>query len=194
MTPQATRKDRTAFSLLEIIIATAILAASAMVLTSLLGLGTTFGNRAEQRTVAMSQAQSLLDEYLAVPRSEANSEEEVIGELPGVPSHRFRLSVTPFASLSSEQSGTDANSLSVTNNITGLGTTPQLGKLTRVTVEVFEAQQASDTGEPLCRISRVIRSHRLQTLADRNAPAEQNSPFERDDFMERTDAAGQAAP
>lgn len=200
MTPQANRKNRSAFSLLEIIIATAILAASAMVLTSLLGLGTTFGNRAEQRTVAMSQAQSLLDEYLAVPRSEANAEEEVAGDLPGAPPHRFRLSVAPFASLSSEQSGMDANSLSATNSIAGLGTTPQLGKLTRVTVEVFETQQASDTGEPLCRISRVIRSHRLQALEVPNAPAqpnglrEQSNVFEQGNVFAQSAAAGQAVP
>lgn len=200
MTPQAPRKDRSAFSLLEIIIATAILAASAMVLTSLLGLGTTFGNRAEQRTVAMSQAQSLLDEYLAVPRSEANAEEEVTGDLPGAPPHRFRLSVAPFAALSSEQSGMDANSLSATNSIAGLGITPQLGKLTRVTVEIFEAQQASDAGDPLCRISRVIRSHRLQALVDPNAPAqrnprrEQSNVFEKSNIVARSVASGQAVP
>lgn len=169
MKPYATPGARSAFSLLEIIIATAILAGSAMVLTSLLGLGTTFGNRAEQRTVAMSQAQSLLDEYLAMPRSQANPEEEITGELPGVPLHRFRIAVAPFTSFSFEMSGTVTNAVSANNSLDGQGTTRQLGQLTRVTVEVFAATQASAGVEPLCRVTRVVRSHRLQA-AEQVAP------------------------
>ena len=56
---------REAFSLLEVIIATAILAGSAMVLFSLISLGTKYGNRAEEKTIAVSQAQSVLDEFIA---------------------------------------------------------------------------------------------------------------------------------
>ncbi|MFN7626093.1 MAG: prepilin-type N-terminal cleavage/methylation domain-containing protein, partial [Pirellula sp.] len=51
-------KSRGAFSLLEVMIATAILAGSAMVLLSLIGLGARYGNRAEVRIAALVQAQS----------------------------------------------------------------------------------------------------------------------------------------
>jgi prepilin-type N-terminal cleavage/methylation domain-containing protein len=42
-------RSRRGFSLLEVMIATAILAASAMVLLSLISLGTRFGSKAETR-------------------------------------------------------------------------------------------------------------------------------------------------
>ena len=82
---------RNAFSLLEIIIATAVLAASAMVLSSLIGLGSQYGNRAEERTIALAQAESLMDEFLAELGSESNQTAENTGELPGPPQRGFRI-------------------------------------------------------------------------------------------------------
>ena len=87
---------RSAFSLLEIIIATAVLAASAMVLSSLIGLGSRYGNRAEERTLALSQAESLIDEFLAQLDSETDQAKESTGELPGPPPRGFRIRAMPF--------------------------------------------------------------------------------------------------
>ncbi len=174
---------RSAFSLLEIIIATAVLAASAMVLTSLLGLGTKFGNRAEERTVAISQAQSLMDEVLALPQAGRNLEEELTGELPGSPSHAFRISIAPFGSLTSDDVATTNTAIpGMASESTSSTRPPQLGRLTCITVEIFESSNAtagamqrtsaSDT-EALCRISRVIRSHRLLANSSPRDPLDQ---------------------
>jgi Tfp pilus assembly protein PilV len=57
--------DRSGLSLLEVMIATGILAGSAIVLSSIIGTGARFGNRAESRITAMVQAHSVLDETLA---------------------------------------------------------------------------------------------------------------------------------
>lgn len=145
------RRPRSAFSLLEIIIATAILAGSAMVLFSLLGLGTKYGNRAEERTSAMVQAQSLLDEFMARwPNMESKDREEVTGVLPSNPPRSFRIEFTPYQ-LSSTTNGSltsnAANALPV--------------KLFRVTVELFDKANApglgTDDSEPLCRLTRLVR-------------------------------------
>lgn len=88
-------RARNAFSLLEIIIATAILAGSAMVLFSLIGLGTKYGNRAEEQTLALTQAQSVLDEYVA-NLSDEEIQEGVSGVLNGVPAHSYRIEILPF--------------------------------------------------------------------------------------------------
>ena len=81
---------RRGFSLLEIIIATAVLAASAMVLISLIGLGTKYGNRAEERTIALSQAESLIDEFLA-QLGQTEKQDEQSGILAGLPQRSYRI-------------------------------------------------------------------------------------------------------
>ena len=150
---------RNAFSLLEVIIATAVLAASAMVLSSLIGLGSKFGNRAEERTIALSQAESLLDEYLAGLGGGDNRLEEVTGELPGPPPRGFRISAVPLDlgntnQASAAQGGSEAN-------------TNRAGLL-RVTVVLFEATGASVSGanatgegKALIELSRLIRQPKL---------------------------------
>jgi prepilin-type N-terminal cleavage/methylation domain-containing protein len=141
------RRQRTAnagFSLLEVIIATAILAASAMVLTSLLGLGTKYGNRAEERMVSIELAQALMDDFLARP-STASSEDEITGDLPGPPARSFRIRVTPFASSGESKLGQGSSAL------------------VQVTVEIFRANRLAEIeqAEPVCRIARLLREHRL---------------------------------
>ena len=155
-------QTRTAFSLLEVIIATAILASSAMVLTSLLGLGTKFGNRAEARTLAMSQAQSLLDEFLAMPQSDRSGDEEQTGELAGFPPRTFRIKLAPFSAWPTDSvaSPTSFELENTSNRGGGSANTPKAA-LTCITVEIFETNNSSQTEVPLCRISRLIRSHRL---------------------------------
>lgn len=148
---------RTAFSLLEVIIATAVLAASAMVLSSLISLGSKYGNRAEERTLAISQAESLLDEFLA-KLSVGSPAEESTGELPGsrLPGKlpkTFRITATPFSIGDS-----DSNRVGEISNQMGSG-------LLRVTVELFETSGANLSGEaqPLVQLTRLIRQPQQAT-------------------------------
>ncbi len=187
MIPHRMAIRRPAFSLLEVIIATAILAASGMVLTSLLGLGTKYGNRAEERTLAQSQALSLLDEVLALPQVDRNPEDEVTGELPGTPSHSYRIRFIPFGSHRSQNVDSLPNSAIATSGtrIDSNRTVaqPQLGKLTLVSVEIFESGNPSSSTsrgangqntEPLIQLNRLIRSHRLVA-----SPLQQDLPLQR---------------
>ena len=143
---------RNAFSLLEIIIATAVLAASAMVLSSLIGLGSQYGNRAEERTLALSQAESLMDEFLAQLGSEPNQIEESSGELPGPPRRGFRIRAVPF------ELGNATSSLG-----SGVKASVRSSGLLMVMVEVFETASATASGEskPLVELARLIRTPQL---------------------------------
>lgn len=150
MTSLAVR-HRTAFSLLEVIIATAILAGSAMLLFSLIAMGSKWGNRAEERTLVMSQAQSLLDEFLASQPGE-NQQEERTGTLPGVPTRSYRIETVPFVGSTSVSNPSSANT----------GPLPPI--LLRVTVSVFEANAPTtrNENEPIVELSRLIRSTQRQ--------------------------------
>lgn len=128
---------RDGFSLLEIIIATAILAASSMVLISLLGLGTKYGNRAEERSLVAVQAQSLLDEFLVSSSSQSiersgEAEQERTGILPGLPSHGYRLTTAPFSD-----------------------------GLTLIKVEVYESPEPNTDEAPLLELTQLIRNSLL---------------------------------
>ena len=146
------KQVREAFSLLEVIIATAILAGSAMVLFSLISLGTKYGNRAEEKTIAVSQAQSVLDEFIArMPNEEIR--EEVNGVLPSIPPRNFRIEVTPF-----ELGG----SIGAIRNSSAAMETQNL--LYRVKVELFEANASLSSVEakPFCQLSRLVRRPRIE--------------------------------
>ncbi|TWT80833.1 hypothetical protein CA13_22790 [Planctomycetes bacterium CA13] len=69
------RKRRIGFSLMEMIIATAVLAGSGAALFALVGQASQLARRAEERTVALQFAQSVLDEYLAM-QTEIESDSE----------------------------------------------------------------------------------------------------------------------
>lgn len=131
------------FSLLEVILATAILAASSMVLVSLIGLGTKYGNRAEEQTLLASQAQSLLDEFIVSSSSsslasQTNEPSERSGLLPGRPSHAYRLRAFPFEAA------------------TGL---------TMVSVQVFASSTPAAEATPLLELSQLVRSSLLTAPA-----------------------------
>ena len=93
-------RSRRGFSLLEVMIATAILAASAMVLLSLISLGTRFGSKAETRIGGLVQAQSILDE--SILRMQAGeSIESYTAVLPGTnpkstKPKSYRVTIEPF--------------------------------------------------------------------------------------------------
>jgi hypothetical protein len=82
--------DRSGLSLLEVMIATGILAGSAIVLSSIIGTGARFGNRAESRITAMVQAHSVLDETLARIAA-GNAPDEYSGEIPGATPRSFEV-------------------------------------------------------------------------------------------------------
>jgi hypothetical protein len=138
------RQDRRGFSLLEIIIATAALAGSAMVLVSLLGLGTQFGSKAEMRTLAIGNAQSIMDEFLASGVVEGgDSQERISGVIEGRWPMSYRISLLQHSFGQSS------------------GSTAENGpEMMQVCVEIFEseAQLRQEAMPPICRISQLIRS------------------------------------
>lgn len=69
-------------SLLEVIIATAILAGSGMVLFSIIGMGSKYAMRAEELTYAHHFAQSVLDEWQAAPSAIGTEQSGTIEETP----------------------------------------------------------------------------------------------------------------
>ena len=93
-------RSRRGFSLLEVMIATAILAASAMVLLSLISLGTRFGSKAETRIGGLVQAQSILDE--SILRMQAGEAiESYTAVLPGTnpkstKPKSYRVTIEPY--------------------------------------------------------------------------------------------------
>jgi hypothetical protein len=82
------------------------LAASAMVLLSLISLGTRFGSKAETRIGGLVQAQSILDE--SILRMQAGETiESYTAVLPGTKPKSYRVTIEPFAL--GESSGTGAS-------------------------------------------------------------------------------------
>jgi len=71
------------FSLLEVIIATAILAASGMMLMSIFSMGDRHTQRADERTIAQMLCQSKLEELLADRSQLIPIQAEVIRQYPG---------------------------------------------------------------------------------------------------------------
>jgi Tfp pilus assembly protein PilV len=164
---------REAFSLLEMILATAILAASAMVLSALIGLGSKYGNRAEERNMAVSQAESLLDEFLAQLGNDDRPIEERTGELPGSTPRGFRIRANPFhmknANLSrigDRADGHDAGLLMVTVELFEVaGSIPSeqvkpLVKLSRWIRQPHTARDSLSTGTSMGKTRDVVRSQR----------------------------------
>ena len=148
-------RARRAFSLLEIIIATAILAGSAMVLFSLIGLGTKYGNRAEEQTLAISQAQSVLDEYIA-RLSDEEIQEGVSGVLNGVPDRSYRIEILPFELAGNSSVSRNSRTSNETQTV-----------LYRVTVALFKGNVslAGMESEPLCQLTRLVRRPRIDEPA-----------------------------
>lgn len=77
------RSLRHAFSLLEVIIATAILAASAVMLMSLFSTGDRHMAKADERTMAQMLCQSKLDELIADPTQIVPIEADLFRQYPG---------------------------------------------------------------------------------------------------------------
>ena len=76
-------RRRHGFSLLEVIIATAILAASGLMLMSVFSMGDRHTQRADERSIAQMLCQSKLEELLASPSDLLPIQAEVIRQYPG---------------------------------------------------------------------------------------------------------------
>lgn len=141
----------TGFSLLEVILATAILAASAMVLSSLISLGAKYGSRAETRAMAHEQAQSLLDEFVLTANLSSDTT-TVQGEMPGLPPRHFKITAVAW---DREHPSDVPNTPSP---LAGTNTTTKANPLYIVCVEITEGDTPSqESSKPLCRLERLLR-------------------------------------
>ncbi|MEY4565452.1 MAG: hypothetical protein RLY14_422 [Planctomycetota bacterium] len=84
---------RRGLSLLEVIIATAILSGAGFVLFSIIGLGAKYARRAEAITLAHHFAQTLLDEAIAQPETIGKDRSETILEAP---EWSYRITTNPL--------------------------------------------------------------------------------------------------
>jgi hypothetical protein len=162
-------------------IATAILAASAMVLLSLISLGTRFGSKAETRIGALIQAQSIMDESILAVQA-GSDQESYSAVLPGGQPRSYRVVIEPIpladpteispsatqslATQSSPQSNpfsTPFNPPSGTTaaNPDNASSTPQASELVSITVELFDSANTTVSSgpeaEPLVQLKRLVR-------------------------------------
>lgn len=141
----------TGFSLLEVILATSILAASAMVLSSLISLGAKYGNRAEARAMAHEQAQSLLDEFVLTANLQSDTT-TIEGEMPGLPPRHFKITAVAWE----REASTDGSN--TTSSLAASSTTTKANPLYVVRVEITEGDSPSEnSSKPLCRLERLLR-------------------------------------
>jgi hypothetical protein len=162
-------------------IATAILAASAMVLLSLISLGTRFGSKAETRIGALIQAQSIMDESILAVQA-GSDQESYSAVLPGGQPRSYRVVIEPIpladpteispsatqslATQSSPQSNpfsTPFNPPSVTTaaNPDNASSPPQASELVSITVELFDSANTTVSSGPeavpLVQLKRLVR-------------------------------------
>lgn len=148
--------SRGAFSLLEVMIATAILAGSAMVLLSLIDFGTRLGNRSEARITALVLAQSILDESIA---SLSSGESEPLGgELPGPPARSYRVTVESIPIQEVSEDWNDSAPPQIAQDPQAIGSQPNRTEILCVTVELFEGSSTlSSNSDPLVKLARWVR-------------------------------------
>jgi type II secretory pathway pseudopilin PulG len=140
-----TNPPRGGFSLLEVILATAVLAGSGAALFALIGQASKLAVRAEQRSEALQIAESVLDEFIAMG---SQQQSEMNGVYEANPAWAYQLQVdSPLANglgtasnISSKSDGGDSSGNassgeSPTETSISGGTT----RLVRITVSVFPA-------------------------------------------------------
>lgn len=136
------------YSLLEVILATAVLAGSGLVVQTLIGMGSRWANQAEERSQALMLAQSLLDDVLAEGLPEGNQAPEVFD---GFPQYTYQIEIEPAPT-----------------------PIPNLVQL-RVTIRPTDAppNRLSPTDEalPLCELVRWVRRSGQDSTDDRPGEA-----------------------
>lgn len=147
---------RAGLSLLEVMIATGILAGSAIVLSSIIGTGVRFGNRAESRITAMIQATSILDETLARIAA-GNVQEEYSGEITGAKPRSFEVIVRDLPDRESPATA-GARDTSVGTSSRSLESNRQFG-LVQVDVLLFDSngQNENRSSRPIVHLTQVAR-------------------------------------
>jgi hypothetical protein len=162
-------------------IATAILAASAMVLLSLISLGTRFGSKAETRIGALIQAQSIMDESILAVQA-GSDQESYSAVLPGGQPRSYRVVIEPIpladpaeispsatqslAAQSSPQSNPFSTPFSPPSGTTAANpdnasSPPQASELVSITVELFDSANTTVSSAPeavpLVQLKRLVR-------------------------------------
>jgi len=152
----ANRRNRRGFSLMELILATAVLAASGAALFGLIGQGAMFAGRAQRESFALHLAQSVLDEFLAMP-----GEVEPEGTFAEDETWAYRITSESF-----DEGGAGGN-------LGGVTIGPDVGGgLTRLVVEVMPGGSSGraslgDEDRAACRLVRLVRTSSLvATTAD----------------------------
>lgn len=136
---QCTDRLRCGLSLLEVIIATAILAASGVMLMSMFSTGDRHTRRADERTIAQMLCQSKLDELLSAPSELVPIEADVDPQYPG---WVFGIMVEP-----TQLEGFVKLSVKVTR-IPGMDTGADLELATKATDEIDPLGALSSTSIP----------------------------------------------
>jgi type II secretory pathway pseudopilin PulG len=80
------------YSLLEVILATAVLAGSGLVVQTLIGMGSRWANQAESRSLSLILAQSVLDDVLVQGLPEGNQAPEAFEEFP---EYTYEIAIEP---------------------------------------------------------------------------------------------------
>lgn len=148
---------RDGFSLIEMILATAILAASGSALFMLIGQASRFGLRAEEEATALQLAQSLLDETIAMPAAV-----ETEGTFENDPRWSYRIVRETVEGGSSAGSGISTGD-GISTRGGASGGEPAGGTLTRIVVEVLRSDEAprpvapsGPEDAPTCRLVRWV--------------------------------------
>lgn len=149
----ANGRNRRGFSLMELILATAVLAASGAALFGLIGQGAMFAGRAQRESFALHLAQSVLDEFLAMP-----GEVEPEGTFAEDETWSYRIT---------QESADEGGSGGIrSGGLGGAASDGAAGGLTRLVVEVMpggSSGQASLGAEDraACRLVRLVRTSSL---------------------------------
>ncbi|TWU38480.1 type IV pilus modification PilV family protein [Novipirellula artificiosorum] len=145
-------RRRHGFSLMEMIIATAMLAGSGAALFALVGQASRLARTAEERTVALQLAQTVMDEFLAMP---SESETETEGTFESDPRWSYRMEQTEVT-LTREDAGSEDTSSPM-----------------RVVVAIYRANDGGtqNVDSAIVRLVRWIRPARTNSVM----PAEEES-------------------
>jgi hypothetical protein len=147
---------RSGLSLLEVMIATGILAGSAIVLSSIIGTGARFGNRAESRITAMVQAHSVLDETLARIAA-GNTPDEYSGEISGAIPRSFEVIIRdlPELDLPNASGARDTGTGTANRSIAA----DDQSSLIQIEVLLFDASAQNDrrSSKPIVHLTQITR-------------------------------------
>lgn len=166
------------FSLMEVIVATAVLAAAGAALLGLIGQASRLALKSQRRTDALQAATTVMEEAIAM-RGRLRSG-ETSGEIAGNPDWSFVLRCEPFRG--GGESGRGAGTAAAGTEAT---------RVWRVVVEIFPGDPRSPSGDggdaafDAPSTVRLVRLVRVQTIAETETTPR---------FGETTGAAAEVGP